>query len=186
MARSRNMKQRGESKLANFYEWRKICNMGMGSCGIFSLIQALLVMRARVHPSVAEKTFSPEKARGVQPLVGLCRQTIVRAAERAGAGEDGFFTDGRVTDSGALAGGGEATDGYAGGATDREELHTIGAWMDGMLKHNEQLDFRAMMLLAEALKIKVQIVTQMTDGENSVLRDVDGWATPPNKEGCIL
>ena len=58
--------------------------------------------------------------------------------------------------------------------------------MDGMLKHNEQLDFRAMMLLAEALKMKVQIVTQMTDGENSVLRDVDGWATPPNKEGCIL
>lgn len=73
MAKSRNKKQRAESRIANFYEWRKIRNMGMGSCGIFSVIQAVLVMRFRMHPRDAEKIFSSENAPALQHLVQLCR-----------------------------------------------------------------------------------------------------------------
>lgn len=72
-----------------------------------------------------------------------------------------------------LAGGGEATDGYVGGATDRAEPHAIGAWMAAMLEMDGQLDFRPMMLLNKALKIDVLIVTR----ENSILRDIDRRTT---------
>lgn len=88
--------------------------------------------------------------------------------------DDLIFTDGRVTDPAALAGGGEATDGHAGGATDLAELHTPEAWMDAMLKMNEPLDVRAMKLLWEASGITLQIVRQY----NSILQDTYGWSTP--------
>lgn len=131
MAKSRNMQQRAESRIANFYEWRKIRNMGMGSCGIFSVIQAVLVMLFRMHPRDAEKIFSSENAQALQHLVQLCRETIVRAAMEGD--DDLIFTVGRVVDPAALAGGGEATDGHAGGATDLAELHTPEAWTVAVL-----------------------------------------------------
>lgn len=66
-------------------------------------------MRFRMHLRNAEKRFSAEKTGGVQPLVKLCREEIVREVKCAGKYE--FFTDDRVADCGALAGGGEANEG---------------------------------------------------------------------------
>lgn len=170
MAKSGNMSTRG---------WRALRNFADGSCGIYALLQAYLLLQG-VHPQTAERVFTEHKVMGVSELIRLCCEATVQANEGS---DPSFF----VVATGA---GGAATLPASGSndlATPVEwtaEILNIGGGGDSSRGWYDQ---RAMLLFARILGVEsyVQVVCKTSEGGGSWYQSVD-YAGPARAQVLIL
>lgn len=157
MAKSGNRSTRG---------WKALRNFADGSCGIYALLQAYLILQG-VHPRTAERLFSEIKTAGISDLIRLCREATVQANEGS---DPATF----VVPTGA--------GGAASPASDRNDLATPGDWAAEILnvggEHDSTrgwYDERAILLLARILGIQsgMQVVCKTSEGDGSWFQSVD-------------
>lgn len=158
MAKSGNMSTRG---------WKALRNFADGSCGIYALLQAYLILHG-ASPADAEGAFSANKFGCIRQLVRLCREATVEA----GAGLDPTTTFG-VPD---MAGG------AATSTSNPDDLDTPEKWRTAILNVGGDddptrgwYDQIAMRAFAEILRItsQVQTVQKISEGDYSWYLAVD-------------
>lgn len=142
---------------------RLFANFADGSCGIYALLQALLILQG-VHPRTAERLFTGMKTTGKPDLIRLCREATAQANE----GSD------PATFVGPTGAGGAASP-----ASHRNDLATPGDWTTEILnvggEHDPTrvwYDERAMLLLARILGIQSGVQVQTVDFSGPVRAQV--------------
>lgn len=168
MAKSGNRSTRG---------WKALRNFADGSCGIYALLQAHLILRG-VHPRNAERVFSKVKTTGISELLRLCREATVQANE--GSDPSTFVATG--------------AGGAASPASGGNDLTTPEDWTAEILNVGGEddptrgwYDERAMLLLAKILMIEsgIQVVQKISQGGGSWFQTVD-FSGPVSAQVLIL
>lgn len=158
-------------------KWTELSNLGDGSCGIYSVLQAYLIIQG-VWPQDAEAAFSSTMTPAIRQLVRLCRTATVEALSNT-------LDPDVVAGSETVAGGALVANNRA---SDTEDLRTRDTWVETILADNSWYDFRAVVLLEDCFGIKshVQMVRKIVDGRCVKLVDVDGHSTPVRANVLIL